>query len=85
MHPRATFASLAARVDETLELDPYAGHPFVFRGRSGDLIEVIWFDGQGSCLFSRRLESAEFVRPAATEGKVATTPAQAAMLLDGSD
>jgi len=36
--------------------DPYCGHLFVFRGRRGDLIKVIWWDGQGACLFSKRLE-----------------------------
>lgn len=47
---RRGFASLAAQVEKTLELDPYAGHLFVFRGRRGDLVKVIWFDGQGSCV-----------------------------------
>ena len=46
---RRGFASLAAQVEKTLGLDPCAGHPFVFRGGRGDLVEVIWFDGQGSC------------------------------------
>ena len=79
---RRGFASLAAQVEKTLGLAPYAGHLVVFRGRRGDLIKVIWFDGQGSCLFSKRLERGKFVWPSATEGKVALTPAEMAMLLD---
>lgn len=82
---RRGFATLAAQAQDALKEDPYAGHLFVFRGRRGDLIKVIWFDGQGSCLFSKRLERGKFVWPSATEGKVALTPAQLAMLLEGID
>ena len=57
----------------------------MFRGRQGDLIKVIWFDAQGSCLLSKKLEKGRFVWPAANEGKVAMTPAQLAMLLEGID
>jgi transposase len=49
---RRGFASLAAQTEATLNLDPFAGHLFVFRGRRGDLIKVIWWDGQGACLFA---------------------------------
>ena len=82
---RRGFSSLAAQAESTLGHDPYSGHLFVFRGRQGDLIKVIWFDGQGSCLFSKKLEKGRFVWPAASEGKVAMTPAQLAMLLEGID
>ena len=61
---------------------------FVFRGRRGDLIKIIWWDGQGACLFSKRplvLEKGRFVWPSAKDGKVALTPAQLAMLLEGID
>ena len=80
---RRGFASLAAQIEKTLELDPYAGHLFIFRGRRGDLIKVIWFDGQGSCLFSKRLERGRFAWPSASEGKVALTAAQTARLARG--
>ena len=43
-------ASLSARAERLLEADPFRGHLFVFRGRRGDLIKVIWCDGQGACL-----------------------------------
>ena len=56
---------------------------FVFRGRQGDLIKIIWWDGQGACLFSKRLEKGRFVWPSAMDGKIALTPAQLAMLLEG--
>lgn len=42
---RKGYASLAAQTEKVLKLDPFAGHMFVFRGRRGDLIKVIWWDG----------------------------------------
>lgn len=50
-------ASLAAQAEKVLKLDPFVGHMFVFRGRRGDLIKVIWWNGQGACLFSNDLHS----------------------------
>ena len=47
---RKGYASLAAQAEKVLKLDPFAGHMFVFRGRRGDLIKVIWWDGQGACV-----------------------------------
>lgn len=82
---RRGFTSLAAQAEKVLGLNPYVGHLFVFRGRQGDLIKVIWFDGQGSCLFAKKLEKGRFVWPSPAEGKVALTPAQLAMLLEGID
>ena len=82
---RRGFATLAAQAEATLKQDPYTGHLFVFRGRRGDLIKVIWWDGQGACLFSKRLEKGRFVWPSAKDGKVALTPAQLSMLLEGID
>jgi len=61
---RKGYASLAAQAEKVRKLDPFAGHMFVFRGRRGDLIKVIWWDGQGACLFSKRLECGKFVWPA---------------------
>ena len=57
----------------------------VFREWRGDLIKIIWRDGQGVCLVPMRLERGRFVWPAAQDGKIALTPAQLAMLLDGTD
>jgi transposase len=65
--------------------DPFSGHLFVFRGRRGDLLKIIWWDSQGACLFSKRLERGRFVWPAAKDGKISLTSAQLAMLLEGID
>ena len=53
---RKGFDGLALLVQETLKRDPHSGHLFVFRGRRGGLIKVLWHDGQGPCLFAKRLE-----------------------------
>ena len=82
---RKGFNGLAAMAQDVLKQDPFSGHLFVFRGRRGDLLKVIWFDGQGACLFSKRLEKGRFVWPSATTGKVTLTPAQLSMLLEGID
>ncbi len=82
---RRGFPGLSAQVDQVLKADPYCGHIFIFRGRRGDLVKLIWFDGQGACLFSKRLERGRFVWPAAKDGKVQLTAAQLSMLLEGLD
>ena len=82
---RCGFTGLAAKAHATLSEDPYSGHVFVFRGRRGDLIKVLWWSGDGLCLLAKRLERGRFVWPQADRGKVHLTPAQLSMLLEGID
>ena len=82
---RKGFDGLAVLAKEVLRQDPFSGHLFVFRGRRGDLIKVLWWDGQGLCLFAKRLERGRFVWPSPADGRVVITPAQLAMLLEGID
>ena len=82
---RKGFDGLAMLVQEHLRRDPFSGQAFVFRGRRGDLIKVLWWDGQGLCLFAKRLEKGRFVWPRRRSGAVALTPAQLSMLLEGID
>ena len=82
---RKGFVGLSSLAEAVLRQDPYSGHLFVFRGRRGDLIKVIWWDGQGACLFSKRLERGRFVWPSIAAGKLTISPAQLAMLLEGID
>jgi transposase len=76
---------LAALVETTLPEKAYGGDVFVFRGRRGDLIKVLWADRDGLCLFAKRLERGRFVWPLAASGTVHLTPAQLSMLLEGID
>lgn len=82
---RRGFTGLSGMVQTALEENPFSGQVFVFRGRRGDLIKVLWFDGDGLCLFAKRLERGRFIWPQATRGTVSLTPAQLSMLLEGID
>jgi transposase len=44
---RKGFAALAAQAEAVLKQDPFAGHLFVFRGRRGDMVKVIWWVSHG--------------------------------------
>ncbi|CAN5424315.1 IS66 family insertion sequence element accessory protein TnpB [soil metagenome] len=82
---RRGFDGLAALAQSALEQEPFSGHVFVFRGRRGDIIKLLWWDGQGMCLFAKRLEKGRFIWPQAPSGSVSLTPAQLSMLLEGID
>ena len=80
---RKGFDGLASRVQMVLAQDPYSGALFLFRGRRGDLVKALWWDGQG--LYAKRLERGRFVWPQAKDGVVSLTPAMLSMLLEGID
>jgi transposase len=82
---RKGFDGLAALVQTALADDPFSGHLFVFRGRRGDRLKVLWWDGDGVCLYAKRLERGKFIWPRAENGKVFLTSAQLSMLLEGID
>jgi transposase len=82
---RRGFGGLSGMVQTVLHENPFSGHVFLFRGRRGDLIKMLWFDGDGLCLFAKRLERGRFIWPKVTSGKVSLTTAQLSMLLEGID
>jgi len=82
---RRGFQGLSAQIQTTLEQQPFSGHVFVFRGRRGDTIKLLWFDGDGLCLFAKRLEKGHFIWPQAKDGIVSLSRAQLSMLLEGID
>jgi transposase len=82
---RNGFDGLAGLVQTRLSEDPFSGQLFVFRGRRGDRVKMLWFDGDGLCLFAKRLERGKFVWPQATSGSVHLSSAQLSMLLEGID
>ncbi len=82
---RRGFDGLSAKVQTVLEQQPFSGHVFVFRGRRGDIVKLLWWDGDGLCLFAKRLERGRFIWPQATEGTVCLSRAQLSMLLEGID
>ena len=70
---------------QVLVEDPFSGALFAFRGKRGGLIKLLWFDGQGLCLFSKRLDKGHFQWPVTDPGRVSLTAAQLSMLLEGID
>lgn len=82
---RRGFQGLTTLIETVLEQAPYSGHVFVSRGKRGDLIKLLWWDGDGLCLFQKRLERGRFIWPQATTGTVVLTRAQLSMLLEGID
>ncbi|WP_352843102.1 IS66 family insertion sequence element accessory protein TnpB, partial [Mesorhizobium sp. M0933] len=82
---RRGMQGLALQVQETLGRDPHAGDLYVFRGRNGNLIKIIWHDGLGMSLYAKRLEKGRFLWPSPADGTVSISPAQLAYMLDGID
>ena len=76
---------LALQVQQALGRDPHAGDLYVFRGRRGDLIKVVWHDGLGMSLYAKRLERGQFTWPSPAGGAVAISGSQLAYMLDGID
>lgn len=82
---RKGMGGLAALVQTTLAENPFSGHVFVFRGKRGDLVKLLWWSGDGMNLYAKRLERGRFVWPQASSGAVHLTNAQLSMLLEGID
>ena len=82
---RRGFDGLSAQVQTVLHEQPFSGHVFIFRGRRGDIVKLLWWDGDGLCLFAKRLERGRFIWPKADSGTVCLTRAQLSMLLEGID
>ena len=80
---RKGFVGLSVMAQDTLKENPFSGALFCFRGRRGDLMKVLYWDGQGFCLFAKRLERGKFTWPVTKDGTVTMTPAQLSMLLEG--
>ena len=76
---------LTLQVQEAMGRDPYAGDLFVFRGRRGNLIKVLWHDGLGTSLYAKRLERGRFIWPSPADGMVPISSAQLGYLLEGID
>ena len=82
---RKGFPGLSMMVQDVLKQSPFSGHIFLFRGRRGDMLKVLYWDGNGLCLYAKRLEQCRFTWPQAKDGTVQLTAAQLSMLLEGID
>lgn len=83
---RKGMTGLAMLVQQNLSEDPFGGAVFAFRGRRAGLIKLIWHDGVGLCMLTKRLEQGQFAWPSAnTTGQITLSSAQLAALLDGCE
>ena len=76
---------LAVQVQQALHRDPHAGDLYVFRGKRGNLLKILWHDGLGMSLYAKRLERGRFIWPSPVDGVVAITAAQLGYMLEGID
>jgi transposase len=76
---------LALQVQQGLHRDPHAGDLYVFRGKRGDLLKILWHDELGMSLYAKRLERGRFIWPTPSDGMVAITAAQLGYMLEGID
>ena len=77
--------SLALLVQEAFKRDPHGGDLYVFRGKSGKLIKILWHDGLGMSLYAKRLERGRFIWPAVTDGVASISMSHLAYMLEGID
>ena len=82
---RKGIAGLSAMAQDVLRQKPTGGAVFAFRGRRGDRVKLLYWDGQGFCLYYKVLERGRFPWPNAKDGAVRMTSAQLAMLWEGID
>jgi len=82
---RRGFDGLSALVQTRLNENPFSGELYLFRGKRGDRIKVLWYSQDGLCLFYKRLSAGKFIWPQATSGTVSLSAAQLSMLLEGID
>jgi transposase len=82
---RRGLMSLSGLVQTALDQNPLTGNVYVFRGRRGDLVKILFHDGEGLCLFQKKLDRGRFVWPQAESGTISLTRAQLSMLCEGID
>jgi transposase len=85
MDMRKGFDGLAGQVTEVLRADPFSGHVFVFRGKRGDRMKLLYWDGSGLCLFAKRLEKSRFAWPPIIDERMHLTAGQLKLLIEGID
>ena len=76
---------LAALVQEALAADPYCGTVYVFRSKRADRVKILWWDGTGICLLTKRMEDGQFKWPKIEDGVIRLSAAQLSALLEGLD
>ncbi|MDZ4775791.1 MAG: IS66 family insertion sequence element accessory protein TnpB [Alphaproteobacteria bacterium] len=76
---------LAALVKEELKSDPFTGVIWVFRAKRADRLKLVFRDGSGLVLVSKRLDDGKFRWPRIVDGVMRLSPAQFTTLVEGLD
>ena len=77
--------SLALQVQLSFGRDPFVGDLYILARAAGDLCKIIWHDGVGMSLYSKRLERGKYIWPSATDGVIAISASQLACMLEAID
>jgi len=72
-------------VQESQSADPFCGTIYVFRAKRANRVKLLWWDGTGICLLSKRLEEGQFRWPRIADGVMRLSAAQLSALLEGLD
>jgi transposase len=84
---RCGFDRLAELAQVVTNQNPMSGHLFLFRGRGGDRLKILYWDRDGYALWYKRLEEGTFKLPRieAEQTSVELRASELAMMLDGID
>ena len=85
LHNSKQADGLAAIVSQALAADPFCGAVYVFRSKRLDRVKLLWWDGTGICLLTKRLEGGAFRWPPIEGGVLRLSPGQLAALLEGTE
>ena len=80
---RKAINGLSILVQESMELDPFSGHLFVFCNRKRNIIKILYWDRNGFCLWSKRLEKHFFRWPESSEEVMKIDQRELMWLVDG--
>jgi transposase len=82
---RRSFDGLSCLAEQVVQADPLSGHLFVFRGRRGDRIKILYWDRDGYALWYKRLEAGTFRFPCTEGPSREISLADLGLLLEGID